>query len=426
MQTLREGATGVSVQILQTALKRVGENPGEIDGEFGPMTRRAVLAFQSREGIEKDGIVGRVTWSRLEPYLTGYVLHTVSRGDSFYRIAQKYDTTVSAIRTANPYLNPLNLQVGSLVVVPLSFDVVPTDIPLTSELVELIVKGLVMRFPFLRSESAGKSVLGRDLYVIRMGEGEREVFYNATHHANEWITTTVLLKYVEDIAGAYAEGENVMGLNVRELFRSVTMYVMPLVNPDGMDIVTGGISESIKGYAQAKQIADRYPSVRFPLGWKANIEGTDLNLNYPAGWEIAKQIKAAQGIKAPAPRDYVGEEPLSAPESRAVYDFTLAHDFSLVIAYHTQGMEIYWRYLDYQPEGALAIGKEFERVSGYRLKLTPPQSSYAGYKDWFILEYNRPGYTVEAGRGTNPLPISQFPQIYRDNFGILTTGLKER
>jgi len=59
---------------------------------------------------------------------------------------------------------------------------------------------------------------------------------------------------------------------------------------------------------------------------------------------------------------------------------------------------------------------------GYTLSEVPYASSFAGYKDWFLQEYQRPGYTIEAGLGQNPLPISQFDEIYRDNLGILVLG----
>ena len=49
-------------------------------------------------------------------------------------------------------------------------------------------------------------------------------------------------------------------------------------------------------------------------------------------------------------------------------------------------------------------------------------SSFAGYKDWFIKVFRRPGFTIEAGSGENPLPIGQFEEIYRDNLGILVTA----
>lgn len=98
------------------------------------------------------------------------------------------------------------------------------------------------------------------------------------------------------------------------------------------------------------------------------------------------------------------------------------HNFRLILAYHTQGKEIYWQFQNYAPPEAEEIGNIFETVSDYRLADVPFASSFAGYKDWFLQEYRNPGYTVEAGIGQNPLPISQFNEIYRDNLGILVLG----
>lgn len=161
----------------------------------------------------------------------------------------------------------------------------------------------------------------------------------------------------------------------------------------------------------------------FYSGWYIfNTTGVDLNLQFPAGWENAKEIKYSQGFNRPAPRDFVGFGPLTEPESLAIYDFTLSHDFSLVIAYHTQGQEIYWNFQNINPPRGYEIGTRFANASGYLLTEVPYNSSFAGYKDWFIQTYYRPGYTIEAGIGENPLPISQFDEIYRDNLGILILG----
>ena len=84
---------------------------------------------------------------------------------------------------------------------------------------------------------------------------------------------------------------------------------------------------------------------------------------------------------------------------------------------------IYWKFLDYEPPGSRQIADYFASLSGYAGEETPYASGFAGYKDWFIQEYNRPGYTIEAGRGVNPLPISDFDSIYSRVEGILTMGL---
>ena len=139
-------------------------------------------------------------------------------------------------------------------------------------------------------------------------------------------------------------------------------------------------------------------------------------------WEKAREIKFSQGYTTYAPRDFVGLFPLEAPESLALYDFTINNNFEIMLTFHSQGEVIFWKFLDYNPPLALEIGQQFEALSGYILQDTPYSSSFAGFKDWFIQRYNLPGYTIEVGKGTNPLPISQFDTIYEDNLGILVTA----
>ncbi len=422
MDTLFVGCIGPYVEMLQLALLRSGF-PVDIDGIFGYNTRNSLIEFQRRSGITPDGIAGPVTWGYLKPFLTGYVEKTINPNDTLHNLAIRYRTTIDAIETANPTLNALNLPVGRRIVIPLNFPVVPTNINYSYELTALCIEGLSNRYPFLRTGVAGYSIMNHFLLYINIGTGNNQVFYNASHHANEWITTPLLLKFLENYCNAYAIGGEINGNPARGLYSTTSLFMIPLVNPDGVDLVTGALSPQSNYYKSAASIAASFPSVPFPSGWKANIVGTDLNLNYPAGWENAREIKFAEGFTRPAPRDYVGTSPLSAPESSAVYRFTRSYDFSLTLSYHTQGEVIYWKYLDFNPPRSYEIALRFGAVSGYDVAETPYSSGFAGYKDWFIQDYNRPGYTIEAGLGENPLPISQFDKIYADNIGILTEAM---
>lgn len=301
-------------------------------------------------------------------------------------------------------------------------NIVPTNQAYTSLLLRQNLIVLGRTFPFLNIQVVGNSVLGEPLYVVKLGNGPKKVFYSASYHANEWITSVILMKFIEDYCDAYTANGKLYGSSVRDLYRSTSIYLMPMVNPDGVNLVTGFYSPASSVYRKAEQIANQYPSIPFPNGWKANINGVDLNLQFPAEWNKAREIKFSQGFTTPAPRDFVGFGPLTEPESLAVYDFTLSHDFRLVIAYHTQGEEIYWKFQNFNPPSSYYIGQQFANSSGYLLADTPYNSSFAGFKDWFIQDFNRPGYTIEAGLGDNPLPISQFNQIYQDNIGILVLG----
>ena len=295
-----------------------------------------------------------------------------------------------------------------------------TTLP-TSEFVEKCVKELTKKYSFLRLMEIGRSVMGKPLWCLSFGKGANRVFYSASHHANEYITTNLLLKFVDRLCSAYASGGSIHGESAKEIYDYCTLAVVPAVNPDGIDLVTGALRQG-KYYDRAREIATSYPRFSFPDGWKANIEGIDLNLQYPAGWEQAKANKYALGIVSPAPADFVGENPLSAPESRAVYDFTLRFDPDLILTYHTQGEVIYWKYLDQEPRSSYKIALIFSVLSGYSVETTPYASGFAGYKDWFIDAFDRPGYTIEAGKGINPLPLTQFDDIYNKNLGILTLG----
>ena len=300
--------------------------------------------------------------------------------------------------------------------------IVKTDIPQTYELCEQTILNLAAKYPFLRTEVLTETSSGRNLRTLVIGSGPRKVIFSAAWHANEWITAPILLKFVEDFAAALATGGEIYGMDAGDLAAKVTVYTVPMVNPDGVDLVTGAIGSEQADYEKAASIAENFPSIPFPDGWKANLNGVDLNLQFPAGWLRAREIKFLQGYNRPAPRDYVGRAPLNQPEAAAMAHYTAYIDPDLILAYHTQGKEIYWSFLDYEVPGAKELGEKLAQVSGYRLAEPAPNSSYAGYKDWFIKEFRRPGYTIEAGLGANPLPISQFEEIYRDNLGILVTA----
>ena len=298
--------------------------------------------------------------------------------------------------------------------------IVKTDVPMTSRLCHDTVLALADRYPSIRAETITQTDFGRPVDLMVMGQGERKVIFTAAHHANEWITTPVLLKFAEDLATALESGEKIFGIPAQTLVKASTIYIVPMVNPDGVDLVTGAAGPA--EVARAARFAENYPQIPFPDGWKANLNGVDLNLQYPAGWLRAREIKFAQGFTRPGPRDYVGRAPLTQPEVKALLLLTEAVDPDLVLAFHTQGEVIYWQFGGINVPGAAVMGQEFARLSGYELADTPEESAYAGYKDWFIQRYRRPGYTIEAGLGENPLPLSQFGNIYRDVLGILTTA----
>ncbi|WP_438432007.1 M14 family zinc carboxypeptidase [Gorillibacterium sp. sgz500922] len=343
--------------------------------------------------------------------------YVVQRGDTFYEIARRFNIALDDLVRANPTVDPARMAVGTRLVLPPSrgMSVVGPAFPYGyAELTEDLDL-LKLRYPFLETGAIGESVLGKPLPVVRIGEGPVEVHVNAAIHANEWITAAVIMKILEDLSSAYSGGTALQGRNVRELLSRTSLWIVPMLNPDGVELVQEGLAAAHPYY---RQLLEWNGGSYDFSGWKANIRGVDLNDQFPAGWEIERERRAVSG---PGPRDWPGNAPLSEPESRSLAEFTQAMDFRLVVALHTQGQEIYYTYRGLEPPVSAEIAANFARVSGY----TPVADieSDAGYKDWFIQEYRLPGFTIESGKGTNPLPTDQFAGIRREVTGIVLEAL---
>lgn len=141
-----------------------------------------------------------------------------------------------------PSLDPERLPVGAPMRVPMNFPVVPTDVPMTSGLCSLCIRGLVGRYPSLfRMEALTTTAFGRPVEALSIGVGPRDVLYTAAHHANEWITATLLLAFAEDLAKAAVVGAVIGGYPARGTLQTTTIHMVPMVDPDGVDLVTGAL-----------------------------------------------------------------------------------------------------------------------------------------------------------------------------------------
>lgn len=272
MDFLKLGSLGSIVELLQSTLKKLGFYDGYIDGIFGPRTESAVRNFQSEFGLSVDGFVGEKTWNALSHYFNGYTTYTIRSGDTLYELASRFQTSVNQILFHNPNIIPNSLRVGQEIIIPFG-SIVPTDVSYSYDILQMNLRALTTIYPFLEISSIGKSVLGNDLSLVRFGRGRNEVFYNASFHANEWITSVLLMKFLEDICKAYVDNISILGYSIRNLFENTSIYFVPMVNPDGVNLVTGAYPVNGEIYQQALQISNNYPSVPFPRGWKANIQG---------------------------------------------------------------------------------------------------------------------------------------------------------
>lgn len=344
------------------------------------------------------------------------ISYQIQPGDSFWLIAGRRELPLDAILLLNPSLNPTNMQIRQSINLPfrVSLRIVNGKRNYDYNTMMNEIRQLQMVYPFLQVSSIGNTVLGREIPEVLIGNGDKRVHFNGSFHANEWITTPIILTFLNDYLLSLTNQNTIRGLVTSPLYEQTSVSIVPMVNPDGVDLVINGPPE--KEPFRSNVIDWNNGSTDFS-GWKANIRGVDLNDQFPAEWDLER----ARNPKTPGPRDFGGDSPLSEPEAIAMADLTRQRDFAIVLAFHTQGEVIYWGFENLEPPETEVLVNEFSRVSGYE----PVQTieSYAGYKDWFIQDFRRPGFTVELGVGENPLPLTQFDEIYEKTLGIFLAAL---
>ncbi|WP_342433035.1 M14 family zinc carboxypeptidase [Neobacillus sp. FSL H8-0543] len=263
---------------------------------------------------------------------------------------------------------------------------------------------------FIKTEIIGQSVDGRNLYAVKIGKGEKEIFINGSHHAREHMTTNVLMEMLDEYAKTYAYNGTFNGYKVRELLNQVSIWFVPMVNPDGVMLV----QEGAKTAKNPQYVLNLNGNKTDFSAWKANIRGVDLNRQYPADWNL---ITGDTG--KPGPSNFKGYQPLSEPEVKALVTFTKAHQFKIAVAYHSSGRILYWEYkqsaADRQRDYQIAL--KYANLTGYSLMYQGANPIYGGYSDWFIQETKMPGFTPEISTYTynKPVPIANFDSIWREN-----------
>lgn len=289
---------------------------------------------------------------------------------------------------------------------------------LTYSVFENYVKELNNRFESLKITTCGKSLLNKEIYAFVIGEGKRNIVYVGGTHGLEWLASLLLLKFTENLALAYENQGALAGFNIKDILENRKLIIIPELNPDGIEI-------AIKGATAC----GRYRGENFEICkgdfscWSANARGVDINHNFNADWYTLREAEKEAGIDSPSPRRYGGLFPESEPETAAITRLCRRIPLEMLVTFHSQGEEIYYEYGKNTPKKSLHIAKIFSALTDYTLVKNEGLASSGGLKDWFIEEFKKPAFTIEIGKGENPLPIEDVDGIYGKLEAMMVVGM---
>lgn len=269
------------------------------------------------------------------------------------------------------------------------------------------IRKLGAEYPFLQTSVIGHTAGGRDIPLIQIGRAEEYVLFTAAFHGSEYITTFLLFKFIEEISDAIKNDTPLAGFNMRRIMTGRGILFVPVVNPDGVEISIHGFPQGGYSAAALRQICKGDHRK-----WNANLRGVDINHNFDADWASLHRRERDAGIYGPAMTRFGGYKPESELETQALVRLCRTLRIRHALAFHSQGEVIYWNYGNKIPPRAQKMAEIMSSSSGYELDTPEGLASGGGFKDWFIKEFSRPGFTIEVGKGENPLPESDFQAVY--------------
>lgn len=284
---------------------------------------------------------------------------------------------------------------------------------MTAEKQRNMIFSLKRAFPFLNVRIIGKSLCKREIFALSIGRSENPLLITAGFHGQEWLTSLAALRFTELLLNAKSRGLTLWDTSIACISREV--IIVPCVNPDGVEIAINGISGA-GAYSENVGKIQASSSEK----WNANARGVDINHNFDAGWHELRRMETESGILGPSPRRYGSYAPVSEPETMAIVDLCKMRKPRMALALHSQGEEIYWEYGENRPRRSAELARIFSAVSGYKLIENEGLASHGGFKDWFINFFNKPAFTIEMGKGENPLPVTDFDSIMEHLLPILT------
>lgn len=250
-------------------------------------------------------------------------------------------------------------------------------------------------------QSIGKSVLGRDVFAVTIGQGP-VVLMQYGLHAREHVTVPLAVLHAKMLL------KNNKG---------ICYVLVPMANPDGTELALFG-TRTCKEYADWLNL--NFNPTCFPL-WKANVRGVDLNNNFNANF--GEHTHAL----VPSSHGYPGTHPESEPETQNLVRLAKSIKPVLTISFHTKGEEVYFDFFQSHRNGIRdkKIAQLFAQDFGYKIKSTQ-NTSAGGFKDWCVSVLGIPSLTIELASDSlaHPIGAEHAPNLLKKTKNLHNLCLK--
>lgn len=247
------------------------------------------------------------------------------------------------------------------------------------------IKLLTRNNDFIEKIKIGYSNMNKPIYCVKIGKGERNILVTCAHFGTEYLTSAFIMNFLKNYADAYKNGDDFEGKNSGELYSNISLYVIPMLNPDSVDIAVNGFD--ITDSFHQRLISDAGVH-SFNRVWKDSLSSSDIH--HEAGLRITKE--------------YSGEKKCRNVyfENEVVKNFNHEIDFDMFIRIHSHTEDMYYDF-----------GGASDNIIFYKDKKFGQGISETA------------GFAVEIRNGEKQPSVEMLCKIYDDNAAVLVDTIEE-
>ena len=285
-------------------------------------------------------------------------------------------------------------------------------------LVEILGE-IAVRHPAVELGSVGTTILDRSIPVVTIGRSRhsRSVLYLGGIHPTDRVTPAVLLRFISEYAEFLDTGKSAYNVNLPYLYEHRTIHILPMLNPDGYEILRGGVAEEAHAVVRDRLLKQN-GGADFRK-WRGNARGVDLWRNFT---DCPEQMSDDEPV---CPQGTPGLSPESEPETASLCSYLRIFDeITAVLSLHTLGSSIRYFSSDLYMPRSRTVGRLLSRMTGCPLDPLPAAQAISQARagtgsggsltDWFLREQAKPAFECGClGEGdVDPAVPDDYLKVY--------------
>ena len=245
-----------------------------------------------------------------------------------------------------------------------------------------IIEDLIKEYPFLKIQLIGRTVLGRSIFALSLGNNKNNAVYVGSVRGSDGLSELILLLFTERLCQSVKFNHTLASVNIRKALSLSGITVIPCLNPDGREIFLHGAGSAGSMSSYVSSLYDKNADL-----WNGNALGVDISRNFLFSDKVNGEINPDLLYRIR------GAYPESEAETKALTRLCRLRKIRQCLELFSGEGEIFYKSREAEPTADQMMAKIIACSCSLPLSADVHPDS-PGIMDWFIREFQRPAFSI--------------------------------